>query len=71
MYVNLPYEIGTILKTVESDEVQYDKVQHYIVGEKIQVVLVLCYDKSPRLSVPIDIERLMEKWTVCDSNCET
>ena len=54
MNVSLPYEIGTILKTVESDKVQYDKVHHYIVGEKIQVVLELCYDTSPRLSVPID-----------------
>lgn len=71
MHVNLPYEIGTILKTVESDKVQYDKVHHYIVGAEIQVVLELCYDTSPRLSIPIDIERLEKKWTVCDSNCET
>lgn len=69
MNVSLPYEIGTILKTVESDKVQYDKVHHYIVGEKIQVVLELCYDTSPRLSVPIDIERLQKKWTIVDINC--
>ncbi len=70
MYVSLPYKIGTILKTVESDKVQYDKVHHYIVGEKIQVVLELCYDTKPRLSVPIDIKRLKRKWTICDSKSE-
>jgi hypothetical protein len=69
MHVSLPYEIGTILKTVESNKIQYDKVHHYIVVTKIQVVLELCYDTSQRLSVPIDIERLKKKWTVCDSNC--
>ena len=69
MNVSLPYEIGTILKTLESDKVQYDKVHHYILGEKIQVVLELFYDTSPRLSVPIDIERLQKKWTIVDINC--
>jgi hypothetical protein len=71
MHVSLPYEIGTILKTIESGKVQYDKIHHYIVGEKIQVVLELCYDTSPRLSMPVDIERLEKKWTICDSNCKT
>lgn len=71
MYVSLPYEIGTILKTVKSNKIQYDKVHHYIVGTKIQVVLELCYDTSPRLSVPIDIEILEKKWTVCDSDYDT
>ena len=69
MNVSLPYEISTILKTVASGQIQYDKVHHYIVGEKIQVVLELCYDTSPRLSVPIDIERLQKKWTIVDINC--
>lgn len=71
MHVSLPYEIGTILKTIESGKVQYDKIHHYIVGEKIQVVLELCYDISPRLSMPVGIERLEKKWTICDSNCKT
>ena len=71
MHVSLPYEIGTILKTIESGKVQYDKIHHYIVGEKIQVVLELCYETSPRLSMPVDIERLEKKWTICDSNCKT
>lgn len=44
---------------------------NYIVGAEIQAVLELCYETNPRLSVPIDIERLEKKWTVCDSNCET
>ena len=69
MNVSMPYEIGTILKTIESGKVQFDKVHHYIVGAKIQVVLELCYDTSPRLSVPIDIESLEKKWTACDINC--
>ena len=38
MNVNLPYEIGTVLKTIESGKVQYDKVHHYIVGNKIQAI---------------------------------
>ena len=38
MNVNLPYEIGTVLKTMESGKVQYDKVHHYIVGNKIQAI---------------------------------
>lgn len=66
MNVSLPYEIGTILKTVESGKVQYDKIHHYIVGTKIQVVLELCCKTAPRLSVPINIENLEEKWTSCN-----
>lgn len=62
MNVILPYEIGTILETAESGKTQYDKVHHYIVGNKIQVVLELCYNSDSRLSMPIDIERLKEKW---------
>ena len=65
----MPYEIGTILKTIESGKVQFDKVHHYIIGAKIQVVLELCYDTSPRLSVPIDIESLEKKRTACNINC--
>lgn len=65
MNVSLPYEIGTILKTIESGKVQYDKVHHYIVGTNIQVVLELSYESNPRLSVPIGIEKLDKKWTVC------
>ena len=40
------------------------RVDHYIVGNKIQVVLELCYETSPRLSTPIDIEDLEKKWEV-------
>lgn len=69
MNVNLPYEIGTVLKTTESDKVQYDKVHHYIVGNKIQVVLELCYETAPRLSIPIDIEKLEQRWEVCNIKC--
>lgn len=64
MNVNLPYEIGTVLKTVESGKTRYDKIHHYIVGTRIQVVLELDYNTSPRLSIPIDIERLKTKWSV-------
>ena len=64
MDVNLPYEIGTVLKTMESGKVQYDKVHHYIVGNKIQVILELCYKTDPRLSIPIDIDELQQKWEV-------
>ena len=64
MNVNLPYEIGTVLTTKEQGKVQYDRVDHYIVGNKIQVVLELCYETSPRLSTPIDIEDLEKKWEV-------
>ena len=66
MNVSLPYEIGTILKTVESGKTQYDKIHHYIVETKIQVVLELCYDTDPRLSIPIDIEKLEKKRTNCN-----
>lgn len=66
MNVSLPYEIGTVLKTVESGKTQYDKIHHYIVGTKIQVVLELCYDTDQRLSIPIDIEKLEKKWTNCN-----
>ena len=64
MNVNLPYEIGTILKTMESGKIQYDKVHYYIVGSKIQAVLELCYQTDPRLSTPIDIEELQRRWEV-------
>jgi hypothetical protein len=66
MNVNLPYEIGTVLRTVESGKEQFDKVHHYIVGSKIQVVLELCYETSSRLSTPIDIEELEQRWEACN-----
>lgn len=62
MNINLPYEVGTVLKTIESGKEQCDRVHHYIVGNKIQVVLELCYETNPRLSMPIDIEKLNSKW---------
>ena len=71
MKINLPYKIGTVLRTVESEKVQYDKVHHYIVGEKVQVVLVLCYDTNPRLSKPIDIDELKKNWKYYKRNGKT
>ena len=62
MKVDLPYEVGTVLRTIECGRIQYDKVHHYIVGSKIQVVLELCYETAPRLSIPLDIEFLQQKW---------
>ena len=64
MNVSLPFEVGTVLKTTESGNIQYDKVHHYIVGENIQVVLTLCHETDPRLSIPIDINDLQERWEV-------
>lgn len=64
MNVNLPYEIGTVLKTMSFGKVEYDKVHHYIVGNKIQAILELCYKTDPRLSTPIDIEELKRKWEI-------
>jgi hypothetical protein len=66
MNVNLPYEIGTVLKTVESGKEQFEKVHHYIVGIKIQVVLELCYETDPRLSTTVDIEELEQRWEDCN-----
>lgn len=67
MNINLPYEIGTILKRTELGKEHYDKVHHYIIGEKIQVVLELCTHTDPRLSMPIDITELQQKWSNCQS----
>ena len=67
MNISLPYEIGTVLKATEAGTVHYDKVHHYIIGDKIQAVLMLCHDTDPRLSVPIDIEKLQKKWEVFES----
>lgn len=64
MNVNLPYEIGTVLKTMESGKVQYDKVHHYIVGNEIQAILELCYETDPRVSTPINIKDLQQRWEV-------
>ena len=69
MNVNLPYEIGTILKKEEFGKTRYDKLHHYIVGDELHAVVVLDYQTNPRLSVPIDIDRLQKEWIVCDSDC--
>lgn len=66
MNIDLPYEIGTVLKTTENGKEQYDRVHHYIVGSDIQVVLVLNYKKEPRFSIPIDIETFKQKWQLCN-----
>lgn len=68
MNINLPYEIGTILKKTENGKVHYDKVHHYIVAKKVQAVLELCTDTNPRLSVPIDIQDLKQKWAPVNLN---
>lgn len=62
MNIKLPYEIGTILKTVDGDRIQYDRVHHYVVGKDIKVVLELCYKTAPRLSEPIEIDKLLDRW---------
>jgi hypothetical protein len=49
MNINLPYEIGTVLKTVESGKEQFDKIHHYIISNKIQVVLELCYETQSKI----------------------
>ena len=67
MNVSLPYEIGTVLKNVRDGNEYHDKVHHYIVGHKIQVVLELCYDTNPRLSVPIDMQKLKNEWILCEA----
>ena len=66
MNVDLPYEIGTILKTTEGGKVHHDKLHHYIVGEKIQAVLMLNYETKPRFSGPIDIDDLKKRWKVVE-----
>lgn len=67
MIVELPYEIGTVLKKTERGEIFYDKVDHYFVGNKVFVVLELCCDtKDSRLSKPIDISEL-KNWEVCNT----
>ena len=55
MNVNLPYEIGTVLKTMESGKVQYDKVHRYI-GTVLR--------NRSSISTPIDIEELQQRWEV-------
>lgn len=64
MLFELPYEIGTVLKTTKNGEIFHDKVDYYIVGKNVSVVLRLCCDtKNSRLSKPIDISEL-KKWEV-------
>lgn len=62
MNIKLPYAIGTVLKTVEGDKIQYDRIHHYIVGKDIKVVLELCYETDSRLSKAIDIDELLDRW---------
>ena len=40
MNIKLPYKIGTIVKTTEGGFDKYDKIVHYIIAEKIFVVLI-------------------------------
>lgn len=62
MNIKLPYKIGTIVKTTEGGFDKYDKIVHYIIGEKIFVVLILEYKTNPRLSVPIELNDFIKRW---------
>ena len=66
MEVSLPFEIGTILKTTEDGIVRHDKLEYYIVGKEILVILRLCYDTDPRLSRPINLEHLKKNWEILE-----
>lgn len=61
--VELPYKVGAIL-TAKADGIKhYDQVDHYIINEsEIQVVLNLDYSTCPRLSQPISLNKLLQKW---------
>lgn len=63
MNIKLPYKIGTIVKTTERG---FDKIDHYIIGEKIFVVLILEYKTNPRLSVPIELNDFVQRWEVLE-----
>lgn len=62
--VELPYKVGAIL-TAKTDGIKhYDQVDHYIINESgIQVVLNLDYNTCPRLSQPISLNKLSQKWS--------
>ena len=62
MNIKLPYKIGTIVKTTDGGFERWDKIHHYIVAEKIFVVLMLEYKTNPRLSVPIELNYFIQKW---------
>ena len=66
MTVELPYKIGTILKTTRDGKVQYDKVNHYIVGWKTKVVLELGDDRNKILSEPMFLDELFRNWEEVD-----
>ena len=63
MNVNLPYEIGTVLKTMESGKVQYDKVHHYCRKQNSGYIGTVLRNRSS-ISTPIDIEELQQRWEV-------
>ena len=60
--VELPYKIGTKLQTYENGKIQHDYVFCYIIGDSINVKLMLCYDTNPRLSIPISLDDLKKNW---------
>ena len=64
MNVELPYKIGTVFKTTRNGKVEYDRINHYIVGRKIKVVLELSYQKDKWLSDPMFLEQLESKWEI-------
>ena len=62
MKIELPYKIGTIVKTTEGGIDKSDKINNYIIGEKIFVVLILEYKTNPRLSTPIELNEFIQRW---------
>ena len=63
--VELPYKIGAILTAKTDNTRHYDQVDHYIINESgIQVVLNLDYNTCPRLSQPIFLNKLSQKWSL-------
>ena len=65
MNVELPYEIGTVLKTKNQEKIRFNKVHHYIIaGNMVYVVLEFCHSPDSRLSDPIPLEELQQKWEI-------
>ena len=62
MNVELPYKIGSVFKTIRDGKVQYDRINHYIVGRKIKVVLELNYETDKLLSEPMFLNELERNW---------
>lgn len=59
--VNLPYEIGTVVKTYQNGQKFTDRVRQYIVSDETNVILDINCDES-RLSTPISLEEFKQRW---------